>query len=361
MGSSYVGRHPFIGQQPAASGTRTNLSLTVAYVHYDPGPGLGTAVGVRFVAETTDTLDELYVFMDDFIGTLGNITMACDIYNEGATIGLPGATVRDSSTATAMPDGVDKWIKFTFGTPYTPAVGEVLWFVIRNTATIPLTDAPAILLLTNCLVPQKRQAAGYSTTDGFTTSTARITTPAVIKAGANYIGSGVTRRQTALSANNTLERGMLVIPRQRCEVLAVESVGILGTAISGINFYASATVPGGTALANYATGGTNKVTGELMFFHALSPTIVLERGQTYRVTFTFSANSTLGIAAQVEDYASYTTPFDALVDGHFACPMVQDNGAGGWTQSNGNLWDMGLYANAFPGVIGSGLLRGAIG
>ena len=107
-----------IGSLSISSGARANVALNAAYINGTSGP----AVGVRYMAQTTDTIDEFYIFMDTSAGTLGNITMEAQIFNESAVATRSGTTSRDTSTATTMASGDDKWIKFTFGTPYTPTV-----------------------------------------------------------------------------------------------------------------------------------------------------------------------------------------------------------------------------------------------
>ena len=127
---------PTVGQKYNGVGSRSALSLNAAYVHGVSGP----AVAVRYMAQSVDAINELYLFLDGNGGTLGNVTMEAKIYNEHVAIPLSvGATLRATSTATAMPAAVDKWIRFTFGTPYTPTdLREIQdWIIKPQLRTVP--------------------------------------------------------------------------------------------------------------------------------------------------------------------------------------------------------------------------------
>lgn len=305
---------------------RGNTSLNVAYVHATSGK----AVGLRYMARTANPIDELYVFLDASIGTIGSITMEAKIYNEGSTAGKPGSTLRDTSTATVVPSAVDKWIKFTFGTPYTPVVGEILWFVVYNTSGAPGTDAPAILTSTNMTV--SGPDAGYTTSDGFTTDGAVAEVPHVVKQGADYIGQPFTQRSTPW-ASNSRQRGVVITP-----TVNVDISGVLFDAIVALNefkVYADATAPGGTALLTADLDGVaNLITADISGARIFATSLTLDANTTYKGVLTYtSSDATTPAVYEIEDYASYTAVFDALraTDPFFNPWMAIDDGAGGWT------------------------------
>ena len=164
-----------IGNIYVLSGSRTATSLNSAYVNNTSGAG----VAVRYMASTADSIDEFYIMLDAITGTRANITMTCIINNESGA-SRAGSTTRATSTATTMPSADDKWIKFTFGTPYTPVVGEVLWFIAYNASASPTVDYPQILTgttiqLANIISSVGRQNT-YTTTMTTTTMTTTTTT-----------------------------------------------------------------------------------------------------------------------------------------------------------------------------------------
>lgn len=323
-----------VGTIAVSGGSRAATSLNTAYSH-----GVsGNAVAIRWMARTTDTIDALYIFLDNNIGTLGSITMACDIYNEN-TGTRAGTTLRDSSTATTMPGAVDKWIKFTFGTPYTPAVGEILWFVCYNTSGAPATNAPLILTGTNAVVGGSVSSLGvnvavpYTTTSGFSTNgSAAVEMPFVIVQGSNYTAQPFTQQSATYYTNNTLERGIVITPSEDITVNGV----LVNTAVSAynaVNLYASATAPGGSAIATWdLDSDSNQTTGDVCGGKTFSA-VTLTGGSTYRVAMSYGSSSQSPLVLQIEDYASYSSVFDAVRDTDtLQCPAgCIDNGAGGWT------------------------------
>ena len=341
-----------IGHDLGTSGSRSNLSLNAAYVPGTSGP----AFAVRYVCPAAVAINELYIFMDAFTGTLGNITMACDIYNEHAsTATQPGSTLRDSSTATAMPNAVDKWIKFTFGTPYSPTVGEILWLVCHNTAAVPLTDFPQILI-TTITEPgfYTQRMVGVTTSNGFLTGgTTQFEAPFVVNQGSDYFGQPITNRNNAFYASSTLKRGIVVSGITEDVSVAGIVFGIT-TAASGVQIFTSTQAPGDTPIYSFALGtDANESRDEVLGYKHFDTPITLVGGTDYLMVITFGSASAGG-RLQIEDYASYPTVFDSLLDGFVACYAVIDNGAGGWTYDKNILPSLALILAEFVAASGGG-------
>lgn len=355
-----------IGASLASTGSRTALSLNAAYVNGTSGP----AVAVRYMAQTTDTIDEFYIFLDTITGTRGNITMEAAIFNENAAATQTGSTGRDTSTATVMPAGDDMWIKFTFGTPYTPTVGEILWIVAYNTASAPTTDYPQILGATTA--PEAGPGLGggdfaarpHSTTNGFSSAgTARTKMPYVIKQGSNYFGNPFTQTNAAPYTSNQLERGIQFTPTEDVVVSSFAN-GSTSPNFALARILADATAPGGSALNEYdLDSDANETTNDLCQAKVFDAAVTLSGGTTYKLTVTFSSNTASPQAAQIEDYASYSAMFDTLrAEDVLRTPWsVIDNGAGGWT-TNKALWpQLALGIRDFPAIAGGGSLLRPVG
>lgn len=354
---------PSVGSRFGGSGSRTATSLNAAFVNGVSGP----AVAVRYLAQTTDTIDELYIFLDNNAGTLGNITMAAEIFNEHATTAArTGSTSRDTSTATVMPAAVDKWIKFTFGTPYTPTVGEVLWLVAYNTSASPAVDYPQILTGTTATLPRVSSASmmamGYTTTGGFTPSgTAATDMPFMIKQGSRYFGNPWTQRNSTYYTNNTRERGVTLTMSE--DVIVNGGTFDVAANLAALRIMADATAPGGSALNEYdLDSDANETTNDIIGAKCFDAMVRLRGGTTYKLTLTYSGNSQAPAVMQIEDYSTYSSAFDALrAEDTMICPWgVIDNGAGGWTADKAICPEIGLFVSSFPVAgrpqIGSGCL-----
>jgi hypothetical protein len=342
-----------VGRVQLTSGSRTATSLNAAFVNGTSGP----AVSIRWMAQTTDPIDELYVFLDSNGGTLGSITMQALVLNEN-TQTRAGTTVRATSTATVMPAAVDRWIKFTFGTPYTPAIGEILWLTVHNTSASPATDFPGIMTATTAtsIMPASiGYALGFTTTTGFTTNaTAAQKCPFVLKCGSNYFGNPFTQF-ASYYASNTLQRGIVVTPTEDVVVMGV-SYNTVSANINELKIYDNSTAPGGTALATYdldsnANATTGDVCGGTTFAN-----FTLTGGTTYKVVLTFGTAATNPSVVQIEDYSSYSSVFDALRDNDtignpWSCI---DDGAGGWTIDKAICPALALYIDDNPAIPPSG-------
>jgi hypothetical protein len=340
-----------IGCWIAQGGSNTAFNIDSAYSH----GGAGDSVMIRYVCPTADTIDELYVFLHSNGGTLGNITMSAEIYNEGSTASRPGSTSRDTSTATTMPGSTTKWIKFAFGSPYTPAVGEILWFVVKNTSASPTVDFPGIR--TDTILAQINSGITYHYLSGFTSTnsgsngTIAAETPFVVKQGSSYFGQPFTTSASVTS--NTLERGFRFTPT---EDIVVSGAGY-GSATANINeirILADATAPGGSALHTFDLDSTsNLITSDLMGGIRFTP-ITLTGGTTYKATCTFGAATTNPLVLTIEDYASYSSVFDSMRDqSTLLLPeYVIDDGAGGWTTNKNLCPELWLLIDDMPAIAG---------
>ncbi len=345
---------PTIGRVSINSGARTATSLNAAYVHGTSGP----AVAIRFVAQTTDPIDELYIFLDTNGGTLGSITMESQIYNEN-TASRAGTTSRDTSTATTMPGAVDKWIKFAFGTPYTPAIGEILWLVAYNTSASPTVDFPGILTSTtafNVTPADVGYSAGYVTTNGFSGSaTASVEIPYVVKCGSNYFGNPFTQFNSSYYTNNTRQRGIVVTPTEDITYNGCYFNNAT-TAFNELIVYADATAPGGSAIATHDLDSNANATTSDACGASTWAAETLTGGSTYKAIMTFSSNSQLPSVWQIEDYASYSSIFDSLrANDTLGVPWgAIDDGAGGWTIDKAICPALALYVDDNPAQAGGG-------
>lgn len=319
---------PGINHPQGTGGARSNLALDSAYVHKTSGD----VVAIRYEAPTTDTIDALYVFMDAHGGTIGNITMEAAIYNESAAA-VPGTTQRDVSTATVIPNADDKWIKFTFGTPYTPTKGEILWFVVYNTSASPTVDFPNVMITTSAspyIAPN--QMVGYSSTAGLSTAgTQRVTLPFVVTQGSNHFGQPFTQINVAYYTSNQLKRGFAFTMPATALFYGV-AFQASSTTLSGVQIFTSAQNPNDSPAHGYSTGAdANETTDELVGAKLFDTSITLTAGASYKCVLTFASNSQSPAVLQIEDYASYSAVFDAMYDQSSYCWGVIDNGANGWT------------------------------
>lgn len=322
-----------VGRLFEQAGSRTATNLNSAFVNATSG----AAIAIRFMAHTTDPIDELYVFLDSNGGTLGSVTMAAEIFNEGSNAARPGTTSRDTSTTTTMPGAVDKWIKFEFATPYTPAVGEILWLVIYNTSGTPGTDYPGILAATNIAIGPAVSSTGifaaFQTTNGFTTDGTSIgELPWVVKAGSTYYGQPFTQINSTYYTSNTRQRGIVITPTEDVSVNGVSFKNGVSN-YNELKIYADATAPGGSAISTHdLDSDANETTGDICGGKTFAAE-TLTGGSTYKAALTFSSSSQSPWVVQTEDYSSYSSVFDALrAQDTINVPWSAiDDGASGWT------------------------------
>lgn len=309
-----IGNRDFVGRIFNISGARSGFAIDSAYSH-----GVsGDAIGFRYTCGSTDTIDEVYVFVDAF-QDLANVTMECRIYNEGSNQRKPGSTLHATSSATTNPSGDDMWVKFAFGTPYNPAIGEILWIVVINTSAAPTTDYPTVLTSTT-YYPLESGPAGvdwtqlhcFTNTAGFSTNgTQAPETPCVVKQGSAYFGQPWTQINITYYTSNTLERGMRITCTGDVTVVGAQFIGV--AAYDKFRITLAATIPGAAVGAGEVeydldASGADDLNGCIIF----DTPFTLVGGTAYNVTLTFAANSQLPYVLQIEDYSSYSSMFDTL-------------------------------------------------
>lgn len=336
----------FINSMHGNTGTRNNTSINSAYSHKTSG----AAIALRYMAQSTSPINACYIFMDTFTGTLGNITMECTIYNESSAT-IPSTTVRATSTACTMPDAADKWIKFTFGTPYTPSIGEVLWFVCYNMAADQTTDYPQIITTTQLAQSNATNSVGtirrsfntVTTTNGFTTGSSTVAmTGIVTHADGLAVGTPLTRQNTAYYASNTLKRGIL-IPALDSPVTVVGFTFDITASMNGIQMFRGNSSPNSSPAYTWNTGtDTNEVTDELIGCKMFDIPVTLVANVPHRFVMTFASNSTVPQVGEIEDYSSYSSVFDSFFQSTVLCCSTIDDGAGGWTDYKGASPGIGL-------------------
>ncbi len=319
------------------SGGRTNVALNAALVFGTSG----NAMSIRYQARSADPITDLYVMADTAIGNSSNITLRCNIRNEHATSATqPGTTIRATSADAAYGIAAPpKWIRFNFPTPYTPTIGETLWFVVENVAVAPATDYCNILCSFNAgpayLTLQGNQA-GYSTVNGYSTAgTAQTRPPFVVMQGGKSFGFAASLLNAAVLAATASLKGFQIRPPVDIEVCGWMTAVPNGV-MTGIRIYDNATPPNGTPLYTLPLGTqTNQSRDELIGAKYFAP-FILNGGTTYNVVTSWATTGGLG-GATIEDYASFPSVFDDLVDGFTNCWPVQDVGNVWTLTKNGYL------------------------
>jgi len=330
-----LANNPYVGLRfPTAnystSGGRTNHPLNTLYTY----GSAGAAIGFRYQARDATPIDELYVMIDAGAGTLANINLACDIRNEHATSATqPGTTVRATATNAAYgATSAPKWVQFVFPTPYTPAVGETLWLIVRNVAAAPATDFPSILCTFNAAPAFNLLLANhsaYSTVNGFSTAgTLQGRAPFVVRQGGKSFGFAVTVLDTAVfAATNTL-RGFQMTPPVDIEVSGWMTAVPNGV-MTSIRIYDAATPPAGSPLHTFNLGSDAGQSRDELIGAKFWPPVILNGGTAYNVVTAWASAQAIG-GGTIQDYVSFPTIFDDLTDGFVDCFSVADVG-GVWT------------------------------
>lgn len=353
---------PTINFASNSSSSASFTNLNTAYVHGTSG----SAVALRFLAPVAQPIDAVYIEVSSFGGTAANVTMEAKIYNFTNYL-RAGTTLRATSTATAMGTlGTRSWIKFTFGSPYTPAKGELVWIVMYNTSASPTVDYPIILTSTNCytvLFPAASIGAAFLipsvTTNGYSANGSLVSkAPHLITMNGVHYGNPFGQAVTHF-ANNALTRGIVFTTPNRIKIGAV-CTGTITGAIASVQLFDATTGPGGTALFTHTTGADDEAVGSFIF----SSPFELAPG-TYKCVLTFGSSSNNPTAQQIDDYSSYSSVFDAWWDNWTRCYSCVDDGAGGWTINKSVSPDIGLYIDEFVESSGGGrvqsLTRGLVG
>jgi len=306
----------------SSSGARTATPLNSVYVHRTSGAG----IAIRLTCQEASPINEALVFVDVITGAAASVTMRARLYNPHTTNTQPGTTLLATATTITFPTVADRWMRIQFGTPYTPARGEVVWLVIDNNSAAPATNFPSLMTATSTISSSDTALLAYSSTNGFSTAgTLQSEMPALIQLGSNWYGNPVT--QTASSfANNQLKRGLVVIPPINCTISSIQYAGT--SAINNLQIYESTQLPSATALHTLTPSALEELTGTYM------PTtdITLYRGKKYYVVLDFATNNATPGGADIEDYATVASVFNQMVDGFSVCCGVQEQAGNTWTE-----------------------------
>lgn len=311
------------------SGSAATLSLNSAYVHLTSG----AAVAIRVNAKSTDTITEVFVYINSFTGTKSAVGLRARIYAEN-----PGNANRPSNTLLAqtdiagytLPAGTSGWCRiFNFDTPYAPAnIGEVFWIVIFNTSSNPTVDFP-VLKSTGAAVAFRDQNFfyPYSTTNGWTTDgTVQARLPCYIIQGGEANGLPYSNATTPV-ATNTRARGFVFTPPVDCILRGMWWQTAPGNTMNQIRIWESTQVPSDTPVYQFNTGQTGRASSELGSNVSFEPFFEAKKGKTYYITWSFTANSTHPPCLSVEDYAAYSSNIDQMIDNFTTLPLVRDNGS----------------------------------
>jgi len=346
------------GLDNSSSGTRTGFALNAFYVHGSSG----NAWGMPFFATRASAIHAIYVHLDATTGTRANIVLQGDIYNEHGSSGTqPGSTLRDTTTTVTYPSSDDEWIKFDFSaSPYTPSIGEILWFLATNEAMVPGTDYPSIL---NGWAGANSQSymggalAGRTTTVGFSSTGTVFTKRAFI---VEYADGTVEGYPWTLANSGpfsgTVERGIWVPPNPRQLVIAaIGSQSSVSSTINGWKIYADGVAPGGSVLGSGNFGSdTNQSRDEALGYKVLSSPVTIPVNTAFRFVYTMGSSWSGPRTFTIQGYSAYAAVFDALVDRGLLAFRTEDDGAGGWTDTKSHIPDLSLFAHDWPGSSGGG-------
>ena len=349
--ANYLNTNVGINQCWGDTGARGNFALDSAYTHNTSGDGLA----FRYQPMTSSPVAKVLFFIDDYAGTVGNVSVRVRCYNEN-TSSRPGTTLRATASTVTLPASADKWAQAEFGTTYAHGVGEVLFFVLDNTAVAPTVDYPSILTATAIYqghgAQRSRHIDGYTSTAGFSangTAVTHVVCVFVHADGTTAYGQPFTRYTATYWSSGTYERGIVITPPTRIVVGGVGnniSTGAM-TAASGFKIYQSNVAAGGTPLLSQNLGtDANETTDETILYKAFDSSLTLHPSTTYYAVYTFGSATQSPSVLEIEDYSTYSTIFALLPDDFGLCRSVYDNG-GTWTASAAASTRMGLAILSF--------------
>ena len=332
----------WLGFPVAVAGAAASVTLTNAYVQNTSGD----AVAIRYLSRSTDTIDAVWVYVT---AVSGSPVLAATLIAEQAGQPTRPATAAtlDTSTAASTP-GAAAWCKITFGTPYTPTVGEILWIVVHKTSGTTCDIRTGTNMAIQLGAPY--QNVGYSSANGYTTNgTVQTEIPHLVKQGANYFGQPFTTCSGTAYTNNQLERGIKLVVPAACKVCGFVNASST-TSFANLVLHSSSGVPGGAGIATYdLDSDAGETTGDLIQAKIFDADQTLTQGSTYYLTLTYTVNSQVPLVYSIEDYASYQTEFDAIRDANPHIPIgVIDNGAGGWTENKAICPGIMLLVSDYP-------------
>lgn len=324
------GNGPQIGLQQSA--TKTGLALGSAYTY----GSAGAAVGFRFVAPTSGNLNSIYFFVTAILGTPGVTTVELRNCISGTT-SKPGTTLH--ATQTVSPGtAANKWIKCTFDTPYSVTLGVEYWIVLGDAGWTTGKTA-SVLYISGALMVVNRTLTPYTTANGFSSAGALSSNAGgIVFVFADGTITGAPYTANTAYANNNRERGLKIIGLT--ENLKINGVFFIASAsdLTTLKIYKGTTAPGGTTELTVTLASGAKDVGAILF----SPFTLL-RNTIYRIVLSAGAsNTTTPKYFEIEDYATGGTDLINCGLGGGTITGTQDDGAGGWTDSPGQLCCMAL-------------------
>lgn len=321
-----IGNIPFrLGGSFSTAGARANQTLNGAYVNRTSGP----AVAIRVRCETNEPINEVYVLNDATTGTRANVSLRADVYDwSSATQSQPGTTLRASSNLASLPATDDRWVRFTFPTPYTPSSGEYVFVVVHNLAAAPATDFAGIMIDSNGDTNVTYHATvPFSTTNGFNTGgSARIEMPHIIVQGTNTIYGNPIGNVAAMSTFLG-RRGVLLSEEIKRFRAGFWRSATTSSNLARLQIFDLSTPPGGTPLYDRALTATEALLGTVWMDFDLS---TLPGSGPFVLCASVSSSLSYGGMCNIEDYTSFQTVFDSLSLDNFANSPVVTEVAGNW-------------------------------
>jgi hypothetical protein len=312
------------GELYGSSGSRTNFALDSAYVHLTSGDGFG----IRIDAPEASALNEVLIFLDLVTGTPASTTMRARVYTGSTIAAQPGSTLQATATTITYPTVSDRWMRIQFGTPYTPAKGETIWVIIDNNSASPTVNFPNVLTATNTAVSQNQSYIAYTSTAGFSAAGIQVAESILMfQMGSTWYGNPITATASSFTSNQ-LKRGIVVEPQTNVLINAIQYPA--STAINNLEIFESTQLPNATPIHTL----TPSALQELQGVYTPTTDIVLYRGKKYYVVLDYATNQTAPSGGDIEDYATYSTVFDSIVNNYGYCAGVQEQAGNTWTEFN---------------------------
>jgi hypothetical protein len=341
------------------SGSRTPLALDSAYVHLTSGD----AIAARYRAPVAgDPINEFYAFVDLTTGTRASISLRCRIYGVDGTGARPDSTLLATASSFTYPAADDRWCRFVFDTPYTPAAGEWVMIVVDNNSASPTVNFPSFLNQTAADSVVDGSAVlrilGYETTAGFSANgTARLEACHVlVTANGNKVYGNPFCSHTALTAF-TGRRGILVDDKCRGLYLGDLRVVSGSTGYQSVQIFEFSKPPTSSPFfSRDISGSLDKIAGyaslnlETDTFPGSGPWVIC-------------INSTSSVGGNgymlIEDYSSYSSVFDKFYDNFKYCPTVTES-AGNWVVDRSRCGGIAVDVDGFVQFPAGRIISGGV-
>lgn len=271
-----------------SSGVVGTVHLNGNYIAGTSGP----ASGVRFKVGSSLTLQDLYFFIDSFVGTAANVN-DLDLELRTGTELLPntaGAGLKDSRTYDPL--STVGWNKTT-GWTFT-LVADTVYFGIVGDADGTAGDRAVTQKnyfdLINQYTAENLDWTAMHTVNGFISATIGVGCGSMVMVFTDGSAMGSPFTGSSSSTNNALQRGLVIGGLNGTfKLLAIIMTGGSSANMNGAKVYAGATGPTGGHMAAGTTilatlGGVNQ---GIRF----TPAPSLSSNTPYRLVFTFGGNS----------------------------------------------------------------------